>query len=82
MPPGFIMASAPGVTREFKGTTEAALEHPVLGSVIEFIEHHHAGDISSNQLASVAGMSISALERNFRKTFHMTPVLMGSVDDT
>ena len=62
-----------GITREFKGDRSAAHQHPALGKVVRFINEHYAEELSTTKLASVAGVSISSLGRNFKKTFHMTP---------
>ena len=63
-----------GVTREFENDQNTLLQHPVLGKVIDHINRHYSRTLSSRELASVAGISISALGRNFKKCFHLTPV--------
>ncbi|MEO0452529.1 MAG: AraC family transcriptional regulator, partial [Verrucomicrobiota bacterium] len=62
-----------GITREFKREGATAHQHPALGRVIRFINEHYFEELSTSELASVAGLSISALGRNFKRTFHMTP---------
>jgi AraC-like DNA-binding protein len=63
-----------GVTREFESDRHTSLEHPTLGKVIDYINRHYSRTLPSVELASVAGISVSALGRNFKKSFHLTPV--------
>lgn len=63
-----------GVTREFESDRATLLRHPALGKVIDHINRHYSRVLSSSELASVAGISVSALGRNFNKSFHLTPV--------
>ena len=62
-----------GVTREFKSDTATAVQHPALSQVIEYIGEHYSQAIHITELAAVAGLSVSALGRNFKKSFHLTP---------
>lgn len=63
-----------GVTREFESDRATLLRHPALGRVIDHINRHYSRTLSASELASVAGISISALGRNFKRSFHLTPV--------
>lgn len=62
-----------GVTREFKSDSAAAVQHPSLSKVIEYIGENYSRALHITQLASIAGLSVSALGRNFKKSFHLTP---------
>ncbi len=62
-----------GVTREFKSDSAAAVQHPALSKVLKYIAENYARAIHITDLASVAGLSVSALGRNFKKSFHLTP---------
>ena len=63
-----------GITREFEDDRIAAhCEHLVLEKVIRFINENYSEELSTARLAGIAGLSISALGRNFKKTFHITP---------
>jgi transcriptional regulator GlxA family with amidase domain len=63
-----------GVTREYEdGRNRDPHEHAALDEVIRFISEHYSEELSTQRLAGIAGLSISAFGRNFKKTFHMTP---------
>ena len=62
-----------GLTREFRSDSVTTAQHPALSKVIEYITENYARAITIAQLASVAGLSVSALGRNFKKRFHLTP---------
>jgi PAS domain S-box-containing protein len=63
-----------GVTREYEDDRiKQPREHVALDEVIRFIGEHYAEELSTQRLAGIAGLSISALGRNFKKTFHITP---------
>jgi AraC-like DNA-binding protein len=62
-----------GVTREFESDQTTQLQHPALGKVIDYINHNYSRALTSAELASVAGISVSALGRNFKRSFHLTP---------
>ncbi len=62
-----------GVTREFKSDSAASAQHPALSKVIEYIGNNYSRAITITQLASVANLSVSALGRNLKKSFHLTP---------
>jgi PAS domain S-box-containing protein len=62
-----------GVTREFKSDSATSTQHPALIKVIKYIGENFSRPINITQLASIAGLSVSALGRNFKKSFHLTP---------
>ena len=41
--------------------------------VIEHLHHHYGDPVTSNQLATMAGLSVSQFERRFRDTFGTSP---------
>ena len=61
------------VTREFKSDSAAAVQHPALSKVIEYLSQTYTRPNHITELASIAGLSVSALGRNFKKSFHLTP---------
>ncbi len=61
-----------GITREFKSDSPAT-QHQALNRVIQFVNDNYTREIHADELASVANLSVSALGRNFKKSFHMTP---------
>lgn len=70
---GYICGIA-GVTREFEDDRiSEPREHAALDKVVRFINKHYSEELSTQRIAGIAGMSISALGRNFKKTFHITP---------
>ena len=62
-----------GVTREFKSDSATAVQHPALSRVIEYIGENYSRPVTITELASIVGLSVSALGRNFKKSFHLTP---------
>ncbi|MGB0371793.1 MAG: AraC family transcriptional regulator [Opitutales bacterium] len=62
-----------GITRELKDQGSAPLQNPTLQKAIDHITQNFSQDILLDDLASQAGLSVSALGRNFKKVFHMTP---------
>lgn len=63
-----------GITREFEDDQIAgAGEHRALDKVVRFISERYSEELSTARLAGIAGLSISAFGRNFKKTFHITP---------
>ena len=68
------VAGLAGITREFETDRKILPQHPALARVIDYINHNYSRVLSSDELASVAGISISALGRNFKRSLHMTPV--------
>ncbi len=62
-----------GVTRKFEGNTNA-LHRSALDRSIEYIAANYANEIKLKDLAKECGLSLSAFERHFKKSFHLTPI--------
>ncbi len=62
-----------GVTRKFEGNTNA-LHRSALDKSIEYIAANYSKEIKLKDLAQVCGLSLSAFERHFKKSFHLTPI--------
>lgn len=62
-----------GITREFESERMTLAQHPALTKVIDSINHHYSRPLAMSELAAAAGISISALGRNFKRSLHMTP---------
>ena len=62
-----------GITQKFEGNTKA-LHHSALDRAIRYISANYSGEIKVTDLAKECGLSLSALERNFKKSFHLTPI--------
>ncbi|MBX2848153.1 MAG: helix-turn-helix domain-containing protein [Acidiferrobacterales bacterium] len=63
-----------GVSRHLEKTSVALLGLEALKGPIKFIRANYANDISLNDIADVAHLSISALERRFKKHIARTPL--------
>lgn len=68
-----IVASS-GITRCLPDARSTAFPVPELVSVIEFIQNNFDQPVSNRDLASLANLSVSALERKFRRYFHTSPM--------
>lgn len=62
-----------GITRLLHNRVEPYPELHSIGKPIEFIRRHFARDISVQELANCAHISVSALERRFKKYLQKTP---------
>ena len=62
-----------GVTRKFEGNTNA-LHRSALDQAIDYIGENYSQEIKLKDLAQVCGLSLSAFERHFKKSFHLTPI--------
>ena len=62
-----------GVTRKFEGNTNA-LHRSALDRSIQYIASNYAQEIKLKDLAKECGLSLSAFERHFKKSFHLTPI--------
>jgi PAS domain S-box-containing protein len=70
---GEIRALA-GVTREFKPGTPGMQPESEMSGVTDFVRQHFGRRIRVGELAGILGLSVSAFERRFRKSFHMSPL--------
>ena len=62
-----------GITQKFEGNTNA-LHRSALDKAIEYISNNYSGEIRLIDLANECGLSLSSFERNFKKSFHLTPI--------
>lgn len=62
-----------GISRHLNRTEGTTIPYRELRAPIDYICRHFAGDISVESLASACNISVSALERRFRKHLDKTP---------
>ncbi len=62
-----------GVTRKFEGNI-SALHHSALSRSIEYIAAHYPHEVKLMDMAKECNLSLSAFERHFKKSFHLTPI--------
>lgn len=62
-----------GVMRLTKDSDALYLNHPEMHRIVDYIRAHYRGRILAVDLARAAGISVSSVERLFRKTFGMPP---------
>ncbi len=62
-----------GLTREISDTDAAYRGHPEMHTIVEYIQGHYQEGLTNADMAEAAGVSVSTLERLFRKTFGITP---------
>ncbi|MDG2122239.1 MAG: AraC family transcriptional regulator [Verrucomicrobiales bacterium] len=70
---GGIRALA-GVTRDFKRGTPGMQPESEMAVVTDFIRQHFGRRIRVAELSHLLSLSVSAFERRFRKSFHMSPL--------
>lgn len=62
-----------GISRHLNRTEGTTIPYQELRAPVDYICQHFASDISVESLASACNISVSALERRFRKHFDKTP---------
>ncbi len=62
-----------GVMRDFEKTEQLARPYQQLEQVLGYVTQHYGEDITVAQLAKLAKLSISQLDRRFKAVFQMTP---------
>lgn len=62
-----------GVTRHFQKSSQAISSIESLEAPINYIQHNYQNSISLDYLAELAHLSVSALERRFKKHLDTTP---------
>ncbi|MGJ8655608.1 MAG: AraC family transcriptional regulator [Akkermansiaceae bacterium] len=67
------IAAIIGATRPFSTSDTARNSSNSLSLMIEFIKENYAKKLSIEDLATMSSLSVSALERKFKKVFHITP---------
>lgn len=63
-----------GVTRVIRSSDKMYQSHPEVSRVLAYIRANYKRKISINDIAREAGMSISSVERLFKKLFKTTPI--------
>ncbi len=63
-----------GITVAMKGPTERLWPYAELDAVVHHIREHIGRPISVSELAQLASLSVSALERKFKKHLRVTPM--------
>ena len=72
-PAGTILGTA-GITVAMKETSERLWPYAELDAVVRYIREHIDRPITVSELARLASLSVSALERKFKKHLRVTPM--------
>lgn len=70
---GGKIAGLAGITRLTRDSDVLYRDHPELRRIVDYIRKNFRRRIYAADLARAAGISVSSVERLFRKTFGMTP---------
>ncbi|HEY3323626.1 MAG TPA: AraC family transcriptional regulator [Planctomycetota bacterium] len=62
-----------GATRDLRKASASFMPYEQMAKVIEYIQAHFCEAIEPKQLAEIAHLSVSQLERKFRRLFHVSP---------
>lgn len=62
-----------GMTRKINDTDAAYQDHPEMHTIVEYIQAHYHESLTKADMAKSADVSVSTVERLFRKTFGITP---------
>ena len=62
-----------GITRNINDSDAVYRDHPGMHTIVDYIQAHYQEGVTKADLAEAAGISISTLERLFRKMFGITP---------
>jgi len=62
-----------GVVRHIDDGHELYLHHPEMRKIVEFIQNNYRSKVTLSQMAGAADISISSVERLFRRNFGLTP---------
>ena len=62
-----------GMTREIRDSDEVYRDHPEMHIIVDYIQAHYRDGLTKADMARAADISISTVERLFRKTFGITP---------
>ena len=71
---GEVVGSA-GITRIVRDTESVYADHPEMRDVVRYLLANYNKKILASDMAAVVGISVSSLERLFRKTFGFTPLM-------
>ncbi|NBB77929.1 MAG: helix-turn-helix domain-containing protein [Verrucomicrobia bacterium] len=64
-----------GTTRIIRDTESVYADHPEMRTVVEFVRENYSKKILAVDMAAAAGISVSSMERLFRRTFGLTPLM-------
>jgi AraC-like DNA-binding protein len=62
-----------GMTREIKDSDAVYQNHPEMHAIVDYIQSHYQEGLTKADMAAAANISLSTVERLFRKTFGITP---------
>ncbi|MEM1159126.1 MAG: AraC family transcriptional regulator [Verrucomicrobiota bacterium] len=62
-----------GIVQHLEDGHELYLHHAEMRKIVEFIQHNYRSKVTLSQMAEVAGISVSSVERLFRRNFGLTP---------
>lgn len=69
------IAGLAGITRIIRDSESVYADHPEMRRAVEFVREHFKKKIFIADIAKSAGVSVSSLERLFRKLFGLTPLM-------
>lgn len=71
---GEVMGVA-GITRIILDSESVYADHPEMHKVVQYVQENYGRKISAAGMAATAGISVSSMERLFRNTFGLTPLM-------
>ena len=69
------VAGLAGITRAVSDSEELYRDHPEMRRIIRYIQDHFREKITIGDMADRASISVSSVERLFRRTFGVTPAM-------
>ncbi len=64
-----------GITRIILDSESVYADHPEIHSVVQYVQENYSSKIAAADMAATAGISVSSMERLFRNTFGLTPLM-------
>lgn len=64
-----------GITRIIRDSESVYADHPEMQKAVQYVREHYKEKIVIADIAKSAGVSVSSLERLFRKLFGLTPLM-------
>ena len=64
-----------GITRILRDSESVYADHPEMREVVQYVRQNYSKKVLAADMAAIAGISVSSLERLFRKTFGLTPLM-------
>lgn len=71
---GLVVGLA-GITRVILDSDAVYADHPEMHSIVDHVRQHFRQKLSLSDMAIVGGVSVSTMERLFRKLFGLTPLM-------